>query len=380
MKLDWAVYGLELRSPLRISRSVMARRDAVRVVVERDGLRGHGEVVTSQFYGLDVERITGLLRDLAPVAADCADPAELFERLPELPPGVRAAVDAALHDLIALRQGVPVHALVDVPQWTDVPTACTIGIGDPATAAARAAELAGRGFTVLKVKVGAEDDVATVNAIRAAAPDARLILDPNGGWTAEQAVRFVDGLTGVDALEQPIPPGRWDDLAWLRERCPVPLIADEDAATVADVRALAGVVDGVNVKLAKCGGIGPAREIIAVARDHGLDVMLGCLVASSLGIAPAVHLTGHARWVDLDGHLLLADDPWTGIGGEDGTLRLSGVPGLGVVPAGAAASGPATSGPATSGPATSGPATGSPATGSPAPGSAAAGGGLVRER
>ncbi|WP_447006797.1 dipeptide epimerase [Saccharothrix isguenensis] len=332
MKLDWTVYGLELRSPLRISRSVMARRDAVRVVIECDGVRGHGEVVTSLFYGLDVERITGLLRDLAPVVAACADPAELT--LPVLPPGVLAAVDSALHDLKALRRGVPVHELIGVPHWTDVPTACTIGIGDPATAATQAAHLATRGFSVLKVKVGSEHDVATVDAVRTAAPDARLILDPNGGWTAEQAVRVVDQLTGIDALEQPIAPGRWDDLAWLRERCPVPLIADEDAATAADVRALAGLVDGVNVKLAKCGGITAAREIIDVARASGLDVMLGCLVASSLGIAPAVHLTGHARWVDLDGHLLLADDPWTGIGGEDGTLRLSGAPGLGVVPTG----------------------------------------------
>jgi L-alanine-DL-glutamate epimerase-like enolase superfamily enzyme len=330
VKLDWTVYGLELRSPLRISRSVMARRDAVRVVIECDGVRGHGEVVTSQYYGLDVERITGLLRDLAPVVAACADPADLA--LPELPPGVLAAVDTALHDLKASRQGIPVHQLVGVPQWTDVPTACTIGIGEPETVAARAAYLASRGFTVLKVKVGSEHDVATVNAVRAAAPDVRLILDPNGGWTAEQALRVVDQLTGIDALEQPIAPGQWDDLTWLRERCPVPLISDEDAATAADVRALAGLVDGVNVKLAKCGGITAAREIIDVARASGLDVMLGCLVASSLGIAPAVHLTGHARWVDLDGHLLLADDPWTGIGGEDGTLRLSGVPGLGVVP------------------------------------------------
>ncbi|WP_033440228.1 dipeptide epimerase [Saccharothrix sp. NRRL B-16314] len=330
MKLDWTVYGLELRSPLRISRSVMARRDAVRVVIECDGSRGHGEVVTSQYYGLDVERITGLLRDLAPVVAECADPAELT--LPELPPGVLAAVDTALHDLRALRQGVPVHRLVGVPQWTDVPTAYTIGIGAPASAASQAADLAARGFTVLKVKVGSEHDVATVDAVRVAAPEARLILDPNGGWTAEQAVRVVDQLTGVDALEQPIAPGQWDELAWLRERCPVPLIADEDAATADDVRALAGLVDGVNVKLAKCGGITAAREIIDVARASGLDVMLGCLVASSLGIAPAVHLTGYARWVDLDGHLLLADDPWTGIGGEDGTLRLSGAPGLGVTP------------------------------------------------
>ncbi|MEU4743045.1 enolase C-terminal domain-like protein [Actinosynnema sp. NPDC023658] len=333
MRLDWSVRGLELRSPLRISRSVMARRDAVRVVLGWDGLLGHGEVVTSRYYGLDVERITALLRDLVPVVADCPDPADLRERLPELPPGVLAAVDSALWDLEAVRRGVPVHALVGVPQWTDVPTACTIGIGAPADAAAQAADLAGRGFTVLKVKVGSEHDVAAIRAVRAAAPDARLILDPNGAWTAEGTLRVVDGLSGIDALEQPIAPGRPDDLAWLHDRCPVPLVADEDAATAADVRALAGVVDGVNVKLAKCGGITSALEVVDAARTAGLDVMLGCLVASSLGIAPAVHLTGHARWVDLDGHLLVTDDPWTGIGGEDGTLRLSGAPGLGVTPA-----------------------------------------------
>ncbi|MEU4762358.1 enolase C-terminal domain-like protein [Actinosynnema sp. NPDC023794] len=144
---------------------------------------------------------------------------------------------------------------------------------------------------------------------------------------------MVDALTGVDALEQPIAPGRRDEPAWLRERCPVPLIADGDAAAVADVRASTGLVDGVNVKPARCGGITAAREVIDVARGCGLGVMLGCLVAGSPGIAPAVHLTGYARWVDLDGHLPPADDPWTGTGGEDGALRLAGAPGLGVAPA-----------------------------------------------
>jgi L-Ala-D/L-Glu epimerase len=338
VRLGWTVHGLTLRTPLRISRSVMARRDAVQVVVEHDGLRGHGEVVTSVFHDLDVERITLALKEFHALLTEYSSPGALLADLPGLdfPPGVLAAVDAALHDVVGQSRGVPVHVLAGVPQWTHVPTACTIGITDPVDAAARAEALAGRGFTVLKVKLGTDQDIAAVTAVHAAAPHVRLLLDPNGGWTPEHAVRVVERLTAagvvVDALEQPIAPGNPAGLAWLHDRCPVPLIADEDAATAADVRELAGLVDGVNVKLAKCGGIGAALEIVTAARENGLDVMLGCLVASSLGIAPAVHLTGHARWVDLDGHLLLADDPWTGIGGEDGTLRLSGAPGLGVAP------------------------------------------------
>ena len=339
MKLSWEVYGLELGTPLRISRSVMSRRDAVRVVLEHDGQQGHGEVVTSTYYQLDVPAITSFLDSLRPVLAGAESPSVALDLLhadPALPAGVRAAVDAALHDLLGLHRGVPVHVLAGVPVWHDTPTAYTIGITTPDDAAAQAAALIGRGFSVLKVKAGAdpERDVATVTAVRAAAPDARLVLDPNGGWSPDIAVRTVEQLTtaGVvlDAVEQPIPPGDPDALAWIRERCPAPLIADEDAATVADVRKLAGSVDAVNIKLAKCGGLRPALDIVQAAVDARLDVMLGCLVASSLGIAPAVHLSNHARWADLDGHLLLSHDPWSGIGGETGTLRLSTTPGLGV--------------------------------------------------
>nr|BFE53223.1 hypothetical protein GCM10017745_66500 [Saccharothrix mutabilis subsp. capreolus] len=204
MKLSWHVYGLDLASPLRISRSVMTRRDAVRVVLEHDGVRGHGEVVTSVFYNLDVPRIVELLTDVSPIVSG-SPPEELLDRLPPLPPGVLAALDAAVHDLLALRAGTPLHALIADPQWTDVPTAFTIGIGDPLDCAAQASALAQRGFSVLKVKVGAEHDVATVRAVHQAAPEARLILDPNGGWTAEQAVRVLDQLPPVDALEQPLP-------------------------------------------------------------------------------------------------------------------------------------------------------------------------------
>ncbi|MBG0566648.1 dipeptide epimerase [Actinoplanes aureus] len=339
MKLTWHSYRLTLREPLRISRSTMHARDAVQVDLSHDGVTGYGEVVTSVYYGLDLDAIEQLLTGLQPRLSGYDTPEALLTDLPELagqlPAGVLAAVDAAAHDLIGRRDRAPAHQLLGLPAPSATPTAYTIGLTAPAHAADTARALARRGFQVIKVKAGDDADLARVAAVRQAAPQARLLLDPNGAWTPEQTVRLLEQLSrhGVDAVEQPIAPGTPQRLAWISARTEIPVIADEDAATVAHVHALAGAAAGVNIKLAKCGGIGAATRIIDTAHEHDMDVMLGCLVASSLGIAPAVHLAGRARWVDLDGHLLLRDDPWTGVGGHDGILRLSGEPGLGVRPA-----------------------------------------------
>jgi L-alanine-DL-glutamate epimerase-like enolase superfamily enzyme len=339
MKLDWRSYRLTLREPLRISRSTMAARDAVAITLTHDGASGHGEVVTSVYYDLNLITIERLLTGLQPAMPRYPDPEALLDGLPELagtlPAGVLAAIDAAAHDLIGHRDHKPVYQHLDRPAVTAVQTACTIGLVPPAHAADTARQLTHRGFQLIKVKAGDDADIARVAAVRQAAPDARLLLDPNGAWTPGHAAQTLEQLSPyrLDAVEQPIAPGTAEQMAWLSTRTEVPIIADEDAATVAHVHALAGAVAGVNVKLAKCGGITAAVQIIDAAHEHGMDVMLGCLVASSLGIAPAVHLAGQARWTDLDGHLLLADDPWAGIGGHDGVLALDGTPGLGVRPA-----------------------------------------------
>ncbi|WP_243792378.1 dipeptide epimerase [Saccharopolyspora gloriosae] len=338
MKLTWCTGRLQLREPFRISRSVMHERDAVWIDVSHEEHIGHGEAVTSVYYDLDLSRIVTQLEALRPVIEESEDPDELLadaQRWVTLDPGLRCAVDAALHDLAAKCRGTIVRDLIGAPSFETARTACTIGIVDTAQAVRTATELTGRGFGVLKVKLGdGTEDATRVAAIRAAAPDARLLLDPNGAWEPDQALRILEALEphGISAVEQPIRPGSPADLGWVAQRSPIPVIADEDAQTVDDVRELGSSVHGVNVKLAKCGGIRAAVEIIETARSAGTEVMLGCLVASSLGIAPAVHLAGHASWIDLDGHLLLAHDPWDGIGGIDGTLRLSGRPGLGVLP------------------------------------------------
>ncbi|MGX1560062.1 mandelate racemase/muconate lactonizing enzyme family protein [Streptomyces sp. NPDC055506] len=340
MKSSLRTVRLELAEPLRISRSTMTARDAVWLTVEHDGLRGHGEAVTSVYYGLGTETLERLLS--AVDLSRFADPESALEALragewpaTDVPPAVTAAVESALLDLAGKRAGVPVHRLLGATAPPVAATARTIGITPLARAAAEARRLAASGFEVIKVKAGApdpEDDIERVRVIRDAAPRARLLLDPNGAWSVALAdallPRFAD--LGVEAVEQPVPPGDPDALAALAERAPLPVIADEDAVTPEDVRRLAGRVQGVNVKLAKCGGVHAALRVAELIEGSGTGLMLGCLTASTLGLAPAVHLADRARWTDLDGHLLLAHDPWTGIGGADGVVRTSGLPGLGV--------------------------------------------------
>ncbi|MET8173929.1 enolase C-terminal domain-like protein [Streptomyces clavifer] len=355
MKVTQHTVRLVLTEPLRISRSTMAARDAVRLTVTHEGLSGHGEAVTSVFYGLDTPALQRLLTGAAECLARFPGPETALHALrvgeltaPDTPAAVTAAVEAALLDLVGKRTATAVHRFLGSAVAPRVATARTISLTSPGRAAAHARRLAGAGFSVIKIKAGDRDeeaDLDRVRAVHAAAPEARLLLDPNGAWTAGQArallPRFAE--LGVEAVEQPLAPGDPEALARLAARSPLPVIADEDAVTYEDACRLAGRVQGINVKLAKCGGVHAALRIAALIEGSGTDLMLGCLTASTLGIAPAVHIADRARWTDLDGHLLLAHDPWSGIGGGDGFVSASAQPGLGVRPR-TAASGPGTAG------------------------------------
>ncbi|MDQ0792496.1 enolase C-terminal domain-like protein [Streptomyces sp. B1I3] len=352
---------LVLAEPLRISRSTMTSRDAVCLTVEHEGLSGHGEAVTSVFYGLDTRTLQRLLAQAAGRLARFAGPETALHalRVGDLatdgtPAAVTAAVEAALLDLVGKRTATAVHRFLGAPVAPRAATARTVSLTSPGRAAAQARRLADAGFSVIKIKAGDRDedaDLDRVRAVRAAAPAARLLLDPNGAWSAGQARTLLPRFAalGIEAVEQPLAPGDPEALARLAARSPVPVIADEDAVTYADAQRLAGRVHGINVKLAKCGGVHAALRIAALIDGSGTDLMLGCLTASTLGIAPAVHIADRARWVDLDGHLLLAHDPWTGIGGADGFVGTTGQPGLGVRPRAAAGPG-ASAGAAADGP------------------------------
>lgn len=341
MELSWQIEQLQLREPLRIARSTTFMKDAVVVKLTHGGVVGHGEVVASSYYNQDVWSIVGTLSELAHRIGRMEDPFELRSRLDGLvehyasQPATLAALDAAVHDWAGIRLGLALHRLLGLDACHLQPTALTLGITSPCQAEAAARAMARRGYPIFKLKVGLPslaEERALVSAVRLGAPDAALYLDANGGWSPDDALERIAALLEFrpTLVEQPIAPGQLDALAGITEESPVPVFVDEDALTAADVPRLRTVVHGVNIKLPKCGGIGRALAMIDAAREAGLQVMLGCMVASSLGLAPAVHLAPLADYLDLDGHLLLEHDPWSGIGGERGRLRLDGGPGLGV--------------------------------------------------
>jgi L-Ala-D/L-Glu epimerase / N-acetyl-D-glutamate racemase len=241
----------------------------------------------------------------------------------------KCAIDIALHDLVAKQLGAPLYELLGTSPALP-PTDFTIGIDEPRVVAERAARAAR--FPALKIKLGGAKDLDTLEAVRAVYGGA-IRVDANTGWEPEEGASLLPDLVrlGVELIEQPFPAHRLDQLAWLQERSPLPIVADESAVTIDDLDRLVGVVAGVNVKLAKCGGVGPAKRMLERARELGFRRFLGCMEETSLGIVASAAVASLADWIDLDGCLLLADDPFTGLE-LDGESRwiLPRTPGVGV--------------------------------------------------
>lgn len=304
-----------VRGAFAISRDTYTEVDVV-VVSLRDGATtGRGECRPYAHYG---ESVDGVLAEIASVTSEVEGGltrAALQERLP--PAAARNVLDAALLDLEAKRTGTPAHALLGVGPPAPVPSAFTIGLDSPAAMAAAAHRAAGR--PLLKLKVGDDDVLDRVRAVRAAAPSPRLIIDANEAWTPESLARRLPDLArlGVAFIEQPLPAGRDDALSQL-DRV-VPICADESCRGDDPIPGLVGRYDVVNVKLDKTGGVTAAARIVRQARAAGMPVMIGCMIGTSLAMAPAFLLAGEAEYHDLDGPLLLARDHEDGLH-DDGVL------------------------------------------------------------
>lgn len=337
MKMSIERRRLHLRHPFKIARE-LDRTDTAKEVllvrIEHDGRTGWGEAAPYAYYRQSLDSAEAMLWDAATMLGD--DPFafdvildSLWERFPGEPAAI-AAVDGALHDLAGRLVGLPVWKWLGLDARRTPLTSFTIGIDSLDVIATKVLEA--ESYPILKVKVGTPDDDAILRTIRRHAPAKTLRVDANCGWSSADVLERCRNLArhNIEFIEQPTPAGEHDGLPAVRAERIAPLIADESCVGVEDVLKCAGVFDGINIKLSKCGGIRRALQMIHTARSADLKIMLGCMVETSVGIAAAAHLAPLVDYVDLDGHLLLADDPFEGLGGAHGRLTFSDRPGLGL--------------------------------------------------
>jgi L-alanine-DL-glutamate epimerase-like enolase superfamily enzyme len=315
---------LALRDPFRIARSEHGEGSTSTTVVAelRDqrwpDVVGLGEGYPDRFYGETPATMAAVMPLLIEAVGEFEPSAEgLGEAADRAGAAIRGhgaakcALDTALHDLVGKALGRPVRELLGLTGPIP-PTDFTLGIDEPEVVAQRAARASH--FPALKIKVGGPADLATLDAVRSvyAGP---IRVDANTGWTRDVATALLPRLVelGVELIEQPFRSNAHRDLAWLQERSDLPIVADESAVFTSDLEGLVGVVAGINVKLAKCGGIAPARRMLEEARRLGFRTFLGCMEETSVGIAASAAVASLAEWVDLDGCLLLADDPYEGL-------------------------------------------------------------------
>jgi len=349
LTLTHEVLSLALRDPFRIARSEGAEGTRITTVIvelrhsEYPDLVGVGEGYPDRFYGETPDTMAAVfpllltrLETLAfePTLHGLVYAGVLLQSTIRGHGAAKCAIDIALHDLVGKILDLPVHVVRELP--ADIPpTDFTIGIDEPSVVAERARRAAD--FPALKIKCGGPADLATLRAVRDvfAGP---IRVDANTGWTRANAEQLLPALIDLDVelIEQPFQARAYEDLAWLQELSPLPIVADESCVFPEDLQPLVGVVAGVNVKLAKCGGIGAAAHMLGTARELGFRTFLGCMEETSVGIAASAVVGSLAEWIDLDGNLLLADDPFEGLElGPDKRWHPADRPGLGLTRRGA---------------------------------------------
>jgi L-alanine-DL-glutamate epimerase-like enolase superfamily enzyme len=298
-----------------------------------DGHEGWGEAAPTKFYGETPESVLSALNLYACEMPESPFDLEETERrwaiMLRRNPAARSALSAALHDLVGKRLGVPLYQLWGLDPAKAPMSTFTIGLDTPEKLRAKVLEAAQ--YPILKIKLGTDRDVEILRTIRDTT-DKEIRVDANCGWTVKRAIGMLPVLQefGVTVLEQPLPPSELDGLGEITRRASIPVIADESCETAVDIPRLVGKVDGINIKLAKCGSLREAIRMIAIARAHGMMVMVGCMIESSLGITAAAHFTPLVDIVDLDGAALLGNDPFQGASIDGGRVTLPEGPGLGV--------------------------------------------------
>lgn len=339
MRLETEVITVHTTHPFIIARGGSSEWRVVWVrLIDGQGVEGWGEAAPSRFYGETADTVLAALERLRPIieSSDAADIEQVETAMAttlRFNAAARCAVSAALHDLQGKTLGVPLWKLWGLTPAASPRSSFTIAIAaDDDTLRSRVRNAVAAGYPILKVKLGSDRDRRIMQLVRQEAPESILRVDANAAWTPKHTLAMTPMLAelGVEFIEQPLPPQDLEGLRFVRERCALPIVADESCLVASDVVKLAGIVDGVNLKLAKCGSLREALRIVHTARAHGMLVMAGCMIETSLGITAAAHLGPLLDAVDLDGAALLRDDPFTGATITGGTVVLPTTPGLGV--------------------------------------------------
>jgi L-alanine-DL-glutamate epimerase-like enolase superfamily enzyme len=336
LKITYQTYDLTLRHTFTISRGSSDVVTVLVVQLEHDGIVAYGETSPYGFYGQDLESVKRGIESIKPWFEQ-QDPMEyrlvLEEAGRRLGKNTQAlcALDLALHDWVGKRLGVPVYHLFGLRATGIPPTTYTIGIDTIEKMTEKLREFPG--FPIYKIKLGTDRDIDIVRALRKVT-DAVFRVDANCAWTPSQTIENSRELAklNVEYIEQPMPPQRLDEMADVFSRSALPLVADENSVVPEDVPNLRGRFHGINIKLVKCGGLQPALRMIALARTFGMKIMIGCMIESSNLCTAAAHLGSLVDYLDLDGPLLIGNDPFEGMKIDRGTITLPAAAGLGVSP------------------------------------------------
>jgi len=334
LRLGTQVITLKTRHPFVIARGGSSDYRVVWVrLADADGVEGWGEADPSAYYGETADTVLAALGKLEPhLPADPFDLEQAEARFAQLAPNsaaARAALSAALHDLVGKRLGQPLWRLWGLDPARAPRSSFTIALDTPERMREKVIEASS--YPILKIKLGTDRDEEILKAIRDAT-DKPIRVDANAGWTRERAFRMLPVLRdfGVEFVEQPLPPRDLEGIAALRRQGVLPVVVDESCVVATDVPRVAGAADGINIKLAKCGSLREALRMVAAARAQGMLVMVGCMIESSLGITAAAHFTPLLDAADLDGAALTVNDPFRGATIEGGQICLPTEPGLGV--------------------------------------------------
>ncbi|WP_411966896.1 dipeptide epimerase [Haloferax sp. YSSS75] len=332
--------SMQLADPFGISRGTQTAAENVVVRIEDEGgMTGVGAAAPSAHYGETAATVEAVLPDLLDVVEEVGDPHAIdrierrMEETVRRNPAARTAVSIALHDLAAKRLGVPLYKQWGLDPERAPASSFTIGLDDIETIREKTADAYEAGYDILKVKVGTDRDKAIIEAVRDEAPGVTIRVDANEAWTPREAVEMSEFLAdyGVEFVEQPVPAEDYEGLKFVYDNSALPIAADESCITADDIPKIADRVDIANLKLMKCGSLSEAKRMIHTARSHGLEVMLGCMIETNAAIAAGCHLAPLLDYADLDGSLLLADDPYDGVPMPNGAIDLEALdrPGTG---------------------------------------------------